>query len=100
MDPVCHASFGENTDQYIAKVLKSVYDQSTMPSNTGKVAILGISNQYSAGGCGGNWQTLLSEKFSSEFSSAPSYEFITTTAELEIFFSTQNNPRQLLGCPF
>ena len=38
MDPVCHAGMGENTDQYIAKVVKSVYDQSTMPGNNGKIA--------------------------------------------------------------
>ena len=101
MDPVCHASYGENTDQYIAKVVKSVYDQSTMPSNTGKVAILGVSNQYSAGGCGGNWQTFLSGDFSSEFSTAPVYEFITTTSELETFFSTTitSTPPRMLWIP-
>jgi hypothetical protein len=101
MDPVCHASYGENTDQYIAKVVKSVYDQSTMPSNTGKIAILGISNQNSAGGCGGNWNSLLSGDFSSEFSTPPTYDFITTTAELETFFSTTitSAPPRMLWIP-
>ena len=101
MDPVCHASYGENTDQYIAKVVKSVYDQSIMPSNTGKIAILGVSNLNSAGGCGGNWNTLLSGDFSSEFSSPPVYEFITTTAELETFFSTTitSTPPKMLWIP-
>jgi len=54
MDPVCHAAMGENTDQYIAKVVKSVYDQSSMPGNNGKIAILGVPNLNMAGGCGGN----------------------------------------------
>ena len=101
MDPVCHASYNENTDQYIAKVLKSVYDQSIMPSNTGKIAILGISNPLSAGGCGGNWNTFLSGDFSSEFSTAPVYEFITTAAEVETFFSTtiSSAPPKMLWIP-
>jgi len=57
MDPVCHAAMGENTDQYIAKVVKSVYDQSSMPGNNGKIAILGVPNLNMAGGCGGNAST-------------------------------------------
>ena len=65
MDPVCHAAYGENTDQYIAKVVKSVYDQSTMPGNNGKIAILGATT--TPGGCGGNWTTLLNTKFLTQF---------------------------------
>ncbi len=88
MDPVCHAAMGENTDQYIAKVLKSVYDKSTIPGNNGKIAILGIANLNSAGGCGNNWNTLLSAKFLAQFPTAPQVEFITTATELTTFFDT------------
>jgi len=82
MDPVCHAVYGENTDQYIAKVLKSVYDQSSMPGNSGKIAILGTSGPTNAGGCGGNWNTLLSGKFLSQFATAPTIQFISQVASL------------------
>lgn len=101
MDPVCHASYGENTDQYIAKVVKSVYDQSTIPSNTGKIAILGVSSLTSAGGCGGNWTTFLNTKFLSQFTTLPSYEFITTSAELNTFFSSTitSAPPRVLWIP-
>lgn len=101
MDPVCHAAYGENTDQYIAKVVKSVYTQSSMPGNNGKISILGVPNVFSAGGCGGNWNTLLSTKFLSEFSTAPSIEFISTDAELNTFFSTTitSNPPRMLWIP-
>jgi len=101
MDPVCHAAYGENTDQYIAKVLKSVYDQSTMPGNNGKIAILGVSSTTTAGGCGSNWTTLLNTKFLSQFSSAPTVEFITTSSELTSFFSTgiTATPPKMLWIP-
>jgi len=103
MDPVCHASYGENTDQYIAKVVKSVYDQSSMPGNNGKIAILGISSLTSAGGCGGNWNTMLSSKFLTQFGTSasglqPQVQFITTSTELNTFFSTgitSSSPRML-----
>lgn len=98
MDPVCHAAYGENTDQYIAKVVKSVYDQSSMPGNNGKIAILGISSLTTAGGCGNNWNTLLSTKFLSQFTTAPTVQFITTTAELNTFFAsgiTSDAPRMI-----
>lgn len=93
MDPVCHAAMGENTDQYIAKVVKSVYDQSSMPGNNGKIAILGVPNLNMAGGCGGNWNTLLSTKFLTQFGTAasglqPTVEFISTDAQLNTFFAT------------
>ncbi len=98
MDPVCHAAMGENTDQYISKVLKSVYDQSNVPGNNGKIAILGIANPMSAGGCGNNWNTLLSTKFLSQFSPQPSVEFITTASQIDAFFAggiTSAPPRML-----
>ena len=88
MDPVCHAVYDENTDQYIAKVLKSVYDQSSMPGNSGKIAILGTSGLTNAGGCGGDWNALLSGKFLSQFATAPTIQFISTTTELNAFFSS------------
>ena len=88
MDPVCHAVYGESTDQYIAKVVKSVYDQSSMPGNNGKIAILGASSLTNAGGCGGNWNTLLSTKFLAQFTTVPTVEFINTDAELNTFFAT------------
>lgn len=87
MDPVCHAGMGENTYQYIAKVVKSVYDQSTMPGNNNKIAILGIASANAAGGCGGNWTTLLSTKFLTQFTSQPTVEFITTEEQLKAFFN-------------
>lgn len=98
MDPVCHAAYGENTDQYIAKVVKSVYDQSSLPGNNGKIAILGISSLTAAGGCGNNWNTLLSTKFLSQFTTAPTVQFITTSAELNTFFTsgiTSDAPRMI-----
>jgi hypothetical protein len=103
MDPVCHAAYGENTDQYIAKVVKSVYDQSTMPGNNGKIAILGVASLTTAGGCGENWNTLLSTKFLTQFGTAasglqPTVEFISTDAQLNTFFSTglaAGTPRML-----
>lgn len=92
---------GENTYQYIAKVVKSVYDQSTMPGNTGKIAILGTPSTGSAGGCGGSWTTLLSTKFLTQFSTQPTVEFVTTSAELTTFFSTGINsaPPRMLWIP-
>jgi LPXTG-motif cell wall-anchored protein len=93
MDPVCHASYGEATDQYIAKVVKSVYDQSTVAGNTGKIVILGASSLLNAGGCGGNWNTLLQNKFLTQFGtyasgSQPEVQFVLTASELETFFNT------------
>jgi hypothetical protein len=106
MDPVCHAAMGENTDQYIAKVVKSVYDQSIIPGNNGKIAILGIDNANSAGGCGNNWNTLLSTKFLTQFGNAssslqPSVEFISTSAQLNTFFSSgiTSNPPKMIWIP-
>jgi len=98
MDPVCHAAYGESTDQYIAKVLKSVYDQSSMPGNNGKIAILGVSSMTNSGGCGDSWTNALSTKFLTEFTTAPAVEFITTESELNTFFATgitSDSPRML-----
>jgi len=104
MDPICHAAYGENTDQYIAKVVKSVYDQSTMPGNNGKIAILGATN--TPGGCGGNWNTLLTTKFLTQFGTLasglqPQVQFISTTTELDTFFATDitSTPPKMLWIP-
>ena len=106
MDPVCHASYGESTDRYIAKVVKSIYDQSSMPGNNGKIAILGVSSTSSAGGCGGNWNTLLSTKFLTGFGTPssglqPTVQFITTSAELDTFFGSTitSSPPKMLWIP-
>lgn len=101
MDPVCHAAYGENTDQYIAKVVKSVYDQSSIPGNNGKIAILGIADLNNAGGCGNNWNTLLSTKFLAQFETAPEVVFINTAAELTTFFDTTitSTPPRMLWIP-
>lgn len=101
MDPVCHAAMGENTDQYIAKVVKSVYDQSSIPGNNGKIAILGIANPNNAGGCGNNWNSLLSTKFLAQFTTAPEVVFINTASELTTFFDTTitSSPPRMLWIP-
>jgi hypothetical protein len=92
MDPVCHAAMGENTDGYISKVVKSVYDRSNGP-NDGSIAIIGAANLGVAGGCGGNWSTLLPEKFLTEFGTSasglqPNVTFYTTDVEINAFFNT------------
>ena len=91
MDPVCHASGGENTDGYIRKVIKSVYDRSNGPNN-GRIAILGAPNATNAGGCGGNWATLMPNKFLTEFSptasAQPQFDFYRTDAQITAFFNT------------
>lgn len=92
MDPVCHASMGENTDGYIKKAIKSVYDRSNGPNN-GQIAILGISSATNAGACGGNWNNLLQTKFLTEFGTAasglqPTVTFYSTTTQISNFFDT------------
>jgi len=98
MDPVCHAVFGEGTENYIAKVLSSVYAQSTMPGNNGKIAILGVGS--SAGGCGSDWATQL-PIFLSSFDTAPEVEFFNTEAEIDTFFSTNiaSDPPRVIWIP-
>ena len=104
MDPVCHAAYNENTDQYIAKVVKSVYDQSQMPGHNGKIAILGATT--SPGGCGGNWTTLLNTKFLTQFGTLasglqPQVQFISTATELNTFFATgiTSTPPKMIWIP-
>ena len=104
MDPICHAAYNENTDQYIAKVVKSVYDQSSMPGNNGKIAILGTGT--TPGGCGGNWTTLLTTKFLTQFGTLasglqPQVQFINSTTDLNAFFSSEitSTPPVMLWIP-
>ena len=104
MDPICHAAYNENTDQYIAKVVKSVYDQSSMPGNNGKIAILGTG--ATPGGCGGNWTTLLTTKFLTQFGTLasglqPEVQFINSTTDLNAFFSSgiTSTPPKMLWIP-
>ncbi len=101
MDPVCHAAYGEGTDQYIANVLKRTYDQSSIPGSNNKIAILGISSLTMSGGCGANWTTQLSTKFLTQFTTQPDYEFITTEAQIDTFFATSitANPPKMIWIP-
>lgn len=104
MDPVCHASMGENTDGYIKKVVKSIYDRSNGPNN-GRIAIVGAASATSAA-CGGNWTTLLPNKFLTEFGTAasglqPQVDFYSTAAEITAFFSTtiSASPPRMIWIP-
>jgi len=98
MDPACHAVYNEGTENYIAKVLESVYSQSTMPGNNGKIAILGVG--ASVGGCGSDWDTQL-PIFLSTFGTAPEVEFFNTEAEIDTFFSTNiaSDPPRVIWIP-
>ncbi|MFM8879089.1 MAG: hypothetical protein ACKOKG_08145, partial [Verrucomicrobiota bacterium] len=105
MDPVCHSG-GEGTWQYITNVLKKVYDGSGNPGNNGKIAILGVPNMSSAGGCAGAWSTLLTSKFLTSFGTQasglqPATVFYNTDAELNTFFSTTilNDPPKVIWLP-
>lgn len=104
MDPVCHASMGENTDGYIKKVVKSIYDRSNGP-NSSRIAIIGAASATSAN-CGGNWTTLLPNKFLTEFGTAgsglqPQVDFYSTAAEITAFFSTtiSASPPRMIWIP-
>lgn len=84
MDPVCHSG-GEGTWGYIGQVLKKVYDGSSIPNNA-KIAILGSRDTTNS--CGGNWNTLMTTKYLNQFSTAPSFEFLTTDSSINSFFSS------------
>jgi hypothetical protein len=98
MDPACHAVFNEGTENYIAKVLDSVYSQSLMPGNNGKIAILGVGS--SVGGCGSDWDTQI-PIFLSSFDTAPEVEFFNTEAEIDTFFGTNivSDPPRVIWIP-
>ena len=89
MDPVCHSGY-ESTGQYIARVLKKVHDGSSNPSN-GHIAVLGSNGGMNS--CGAAWVTKLTE-YTSEFSSAPIFDFYTTDAQISAFFDTTINSAQ------
>ena len=107
MDPVCHASYGEATDGYVRQVVKSVYDLSNDRPNNNQIAILGASSPTNAGGCGGDWSSLLSTKLLTGFGSAasglqPTVTFYSSTAELDTFFSSvinSSNPPRMVWIP-
>lgn len=83
MDPVCHSGY-EATGQYIARVLKKVHSGASNPNN-GHIAVLGSNGANNS--CGASWASKLPE-YSSEFSTAPVFDFYTTDAEISSFFST------------
>lgn len=86
MDPVCHSGF-EGTWGYIAQVLKKTHD-SVSSVNNGSIAILGANGTNNS--CGGNWNTLLSTKYLTQFTTAPTVNFYNTAAEVTSFFSSIN----------
>ncbi|MEY4364822.1 MAG: hypothetical protein RLZZ305_166, partial [Actinomycetota bacterium] len=106
MDPVCHSG-GEGTWQYITNVLKKVYNGSGNPGNNGKIAILGVPNMGSAGGCVAvSWNTILASKFLTSFGTQasglqPATVFFNTETELNTFFSTTilNDPPKVIWIP-
>jgi LPXTG-motif cell wall-anchored protein len=85
MDPACHAVYNEGTDRYIAKVLQSVYSQSTIAGNSSSIAVLGVGT--SVGGCGSTWSAQM-PSFLADFSTAPTVNFYNTAAEIDTFFDT------------
>lgn len=86
MDPVCHSGY-EGTWGYIAQVLKKTHDSVTN-INSGSIAILGANGANNS--CGGNWDTLLSTKYLTQFSTAPTVNFYNTAAEVQNFFTGIN----------
>jgi hypothetical protein len=83
MDPVCHSGY-ESTGQYIARVLKKVHDGANNPNN-GRIAVLG--SNAGSNSCGASWASKIAE-YSAEFSTAPTFDFYTTDAGINSFFSS------------
>lgn len=86
MDPVCHSGY-EGTWGYIAQVLKKTHDGATN-SNNGSIAILGSNGASNS--CSGNWNTLLSTKYLSQFTSAPVVNFYNSASQVNDFFTNIN----------
>lgn len=86
MDPVCHSGF-EGTWGYIAQVLKKTHDSVTS-INSGSIAILGAKGTSNS--CGGNWNTLLTTKYLSQFTTAPTVNFYNNAADVNTFFANIN----------
>ena len=86
MDPVCHSGY-ESTGQYIARVLKNVHTNS-VNSNNGHIAVLGSNGGTNS--CGASWATKINE-YTSEFDTAPAFDFYTTNAGISAFFDSTIN---------
>lgn len=86
MDPVCHSGY-EGTWGYISQVLKKTHDGASN-INTGSIAILGANGTINS--CGGNWNTLLTTKYLSQFSTAPTVNFYNSLSEVNNFFTNIN----------
>ena len=86
MDPVCHSGY-EGTWGYIAQVLKKTHDGASNPNN-GSIAILGANGATNS--CGGNWNTLLTTRYLSQFTTAPTVNFYNTATEVTDFFANIN----------
>ena len=86
MDPVCHSGY-EGTWGYISQVLKKTYDGASNINN-GSIAILGSNGTTNS--CGGNWNTLLTTKYLSQFTTAPTVNFYNTLSEVNDFFTNIN----------
>lgn len=86
MDPVCHSGF-EGTWGYIAQVLKKTYDGATNINN-GTIAVLGANGTSNS--CGGNWNTLLTTKYLTQFTAAPTVNFYNSATDVTNFFNNIN----------
>lgn len=86
MDPVCHSGF-EGTWGYIAQVLKKTHEGATN-TNNGSIAVLGTNGTNNS--CGGNWNTLLTTKYLSQFTTAPTVNFYNSAAQVTNFFTNIN----------
>lgn len=86
MDPVCHSGY-EGTWEYIAQVLKKTHDQASN-QNDGSIAILGANGATNS--CGGNWNTLLTTKYLSQFTAQPTVNFYNSSTQVSNFFANIN----------
>lgn len=86
MDPVCHSGY-EGTWGYISQVLKKTHDGASNINN-GSIAILGANGATNS--CGGNWNTLLTTKYLSQFTTAPTVNFYNSLSEVNNFFTNIN----------
>lgn len=89
MDPLCHASMGENTGGYVTTVLGSVISKATRV-NDGSVAVLGMGQNepetcdYWGAGTTDGQQI---DGLLSQLSPQPAVTYSQTPAELDDFFS-------------
>ena len=105
MDPVLHSAFktdasGSGTHQYIGKIMKIVYDYSTVTPTNNKIVVLGTVS----GGCvGGNLTNLMTNVYLDKFTGTkPAFTVYDTKAGYETFFSTEiasSNPPKMIWIP-